>query len=144
MKPESKKNAPAEAPPAPEEGNIDKIRDILFGVQMRESDRKFARIEERLVQEINEMREDSRRRLDSLEEYIKGEISSLADRLANEQNGRVDAVKGLTGELKELAHNLDKKTTQINEQTVKSESDLRQQILTQSKNLSDEIQKRHN
>ena len=33
---------------------------------------------------------------------------------------------------------------QINEQAAKNESDLRQQMLSQSKSLTDEIQKRHN
>jgi hypothetical protein len=59
----------------------------------------------------------------------------------SEQNSRADAVKELSGELKDLSPNFDKKVTNINEQSAKSESDLRQQILTQSKNLSDEIQK---
>ena len=121
MKPESKKSAPVEPQ---EEGNIDKIRDILFGVQMRESDRKFARMEERIVKEINDMRDDTRKRLDALEDYIKGEVSSLTERLAGEQNGRIDAVKNLSNELKDLSHNFDKKVTQINDQTAKSESDL--------------------
>src|SRR6187551_111575 len=32
-------------------GNLDKVRDLLFGGQMRDYDRKFARLEERLVKE---------------------------------------------------------------------------------------------
>lgn len=141
MKAETKKNAPSEAQ---EEGNIDKIRDILFGSQARDFDRRFSRLEERLIKDVNEMRDDTRKRLDALEDFIKSEVKSLTDRLAGEQNARVDATKDLSGEVQELSHNLDKKVMQINEQSAKSESDLRQQMLTQSKNLTDEIQKRHN
>ena len=35
-------------------GNLDKVRDLLFGGQMRDYDRKFARLEERLVKETAE------------------------------------------------------------------------------------------
>jgi hypothetical protein len=141
MKAEIKKNPPSEVQ---EEGNIDKIRDILFGSQARDFDRRFSKLEDRLVKEVAEMRDETRKKLDTLEDFIKSEVKSLTDRLVNEQNARIDSAQELAGGLKELSHNLDKKVTRINEQSAKSESDLRQQILTQSKNLSDEIQKRHN
>ncbi len=141
MKAETKKNAPSEVQ---EEGNIDKIRDILFGSQSRDFDRRFSRLEDRLVKEVSEMRDETRKKLDALEDFIKSEVKSLTDRLANEQNARIDSAQDLSGSLKELSHNLDKKVTQINEQSAKSESELRQQLLTLSKNLTDEIQKRHN
>jgi Skp family chaperone for outer membrane proteins len=127
-----------------EDGNIDKVREILFGVQLRDSDRKLSRMEERFAKEFSEMRDETRKRLDALEDFIKHEVKSLTERLTSEQNSRVDSVKELSGELKDLSHNFDRKVTQMNEQAAKNESELRQQILTQSKNLSDEIQKRHN
>ncbi len=43
-----------QAAPTPEAlgtGNLEKVRDILFGAQMRDYDRRFARLEERLVKE---------------------------------------------------------------------------------------------
>lgn len=141
MKAEIKKNAPSDTQ---EDGNIDKIRDILFGSQARDFDRRFSRLEERLIKDVADMRDETRKKLDTLEDFIKSEVKSLTDRLVSEQNARIDATKDLSNDLKELSHNLDRKVTQINEQQAKNESDLRQQILTQSKNLSEDIQKRHN
>lgn len=141
MKAETKKNSPNEIA---EDGNIDKIRDILFGSQSRDFERRFIKLEERINKEMNEMRDENRRKLDALEDFIKSEVKSLTDRLVNEQNTRVDADKELSNELKDLSHNFDKKVTSINEQAAKSESEIRQQILNQTKNLTDEIQKRHN
>ncbi len=141
MKTEAKKTTPVEAQ---EDGNIDKIRDILFGSQARDFDRRFSRLEDRLIKDVEEMRDETRKKLDTLEDFIKSEVKSLTDRLVSEQNSRLDATKELSNDLKELAHNFDKKVTQINEHSAKSESDLRQQMLTQSKNLSEEIQKRYN
>ena len=104
MKTETKKQNASELP---EDGNIDKIRDILFGSQARDFDRRFSRLEERLVKEISEMRDENRKKLDTLEEYIKGEVKSLTDRLVSEQNSRVETVSVLSRDLKDLSHNLD-------------------------------------
>ena len=56
----------------PETGaSIDKVRDILFGGQMRDVERRFARLEERLVKETTDLRDDVRKRLDTLERYMR-------------------------------------------------------------------------
>jgi len=47
-------------------GNVDKIRDILFGSQMRDYETRFARLEETVAKETAEMRETNRRRFDQL------------------------------------------------------------------------------
>jgi hypothetical protein len=60
-------------------GNVDKIRDILFGSQMRDYEKKFARVEERPARETGELREEIRRRFASLEAYMKNELTALAD-----------------------------------------------------------------
>ena len=56
-------------------GNVDKIRDILFGTQMRDYESRFASLEETLSKETVEIRETSRRRFDQLENYIHKESS---------------------------------------------------------------------
>ena len=69
-------------------GNLDKVRDLLFGGQMRDYDRKFARLEERLVKETADLRDEVKKRLAALEAYMKAEVESLSDRLRAEQDGR--------------------------------------------------------
>ena len=61
-------------------GNVDKIRDILFGSQMRDYEARFARLEETLVKETVEIRETSRRRFEQLESYIKREFETVQAR----------------------------------------------------------------
>ena len=43
-----------------EAGNVDKIREILFGGQMRAYDRRFTRLEERLAKESADLREEAK------------------------------------------------------------------------------------
>src|ERR1051325_9278771 len=62
-------------------GNLDKIREILFGNQMRNYEKRLTRLEERVVIETTDLREDLRKRFDSLELFIKKEVESLGDRI---------------------------------------------------------------
>jgi DNA anti-recombination protein RmuC len=144
MKAQTKEKTPETiAEVAESGGNIDKIRDILFGVQMRDYDRRFSRLEERLTKEADKLKEETQQRLENLEIFIKKEIEALTTRLVSEQNLRAEAIQTANQDLKTLSQNFEKKLTQLNEQTAKNESDIRQQILTQSKTLTDEIKRKH-
>lgn len=123
--------------------SLDKVRDILFGNQIRDVDKRFARLEERLVKEFANVRDETRKRLDSLEIYIKKEVESLTERLKNEQIERDDGVKLLAQEQKNITLSLEKKLGQFDEQTANSQRELREQILNQSNSLQDEIQKKY-
>lgn len=124
-------------------GNLDKVRDILFGNQIRDQEKRFTRLEERFTKECNNLRDESRERLESLEIYIQKEVESLTERLKTEQAERDTAVQELTQEIKDLAKALEKKLALLDEQTTQNQRDLRQQILDQSKSLGDLIRQKH-
>ncbi len=124
-------------------GSLDKIRDILFGSQAKEIDRRFARLEERLAKDSADLRDEVRQRLDSLEAYIKGEMASLGDRLRAERDERDGSDQQLSRELGELTRNFEKRTAQIDDQINQSHRELRDQILDQSKTLSDDLRRKH-
>jgi hypothetical protein len=125
-----------------EEQNIDKVRDILFGSQVRDFERRFAKLEERFNDQLTETREETQKKLNELEEFVNREVSSLTERITTEQHSRQDDVKKLSGELQDTSHDFDKKLTNMDEQTAKNESELRQKILEQSKSFSEELKKR--
>lgn len=124
-------------------GDMDQIRDILFGAQMKKYDRKLAQVQEQILGEISEAKDDFKRRLNSLEEYIKSEVQSLSERIDGESESRGEAVKNLAADLKEAAESLDKRLNQTGSQLDKSTRDLRQQLLDLSKKLSDELEEKH-
>ncbi|MGI8503351.1 MAG: hypothetical protein ACR2LR_19785 [Hassallia sp.] len=123
--------------------NLDKVRDILFGNQMREVERKFARLEERLIKECTNLRDENRKRLDSLETYFKTEIDSLAKQVNNEQGERGQALKALTEQHKNITISLENKLAQFEEKTINNQREMREQILNQSKNLHDDIRQKY-
>jgi DNA anti-recombination protein RmuC len=131
------------SPRVDEGANIEKVRDILFGAHIREFDKRFARLEERMVKEIAAQRDETKRRFDSLEEYIGKEVESLADRLKAEQEKRAESVKQLSTQLKDTNKLFEKKVGNLDDQLNKNSGELRQQILDQHKSLSDEIRQKH-
>jgi DNA repair exonuclease SbcCD ATPase subunit len=126
----------------PDVGNIDKIREILFGGQMRDYEKRFSRVEERLTRESLDLREDTRKRFDVLEAYIKAEFAALTERLHAEQRTRDEADVGLWRGVQDMAQSLTAKLAEQQEQLERAQSDLREQILAQSKDLSDEIRQK--
>ncbi len=126
-----------------ESHSLAKVRDILFGHQMREVERRFTRLEERLLKECADLRDETRKRLDSLETYIKKEVESIADRLKNEQVERGKAVKAVAEENKNITMSLEKRIAQFEEETANSQREVREQILNQSKSLQDDIRQKY-
>jgi len=125
-----------------ESRSLDKVREILVGNQIRDIEKRFIRLEERLMQEFTNVRDESKKRLDALENYVKQEVDSLTQRLKNEQKERDIQVKALAEENKNISINLENKLTQFDEQTTKSQRELHEQIFNQSKSLQDDIQKK--
>jgi seryl-tRNA synthetase len=134
---------PALEAPAPEGGSVDKIRDILFGSQMRDYDKRFARLEERLIKEASDLRDENRRRFDGLESFIRSELSALSDRVKNDAYRRDELNEAMSLHLQETARNMERKLSQLDEQTSHAQRDLRQQLLSQSNELNEEIRRKH-
>ena len=125
-------------------GNVDKIRDILFGGQMRDYDKRFSRLEERLTKESAELRAETRRLFETLETFVKKEIEALTERLQAEQQSRETSVQSVSGELRETGKALEARLQQSDERATRTQRDLREQILDQSKSLIDEMVRKHN
>lgn len=140
MSEESRKAAENGDGQAPNEENLAKVRDILFGSQMRDHDRRFGRIEDRVSRDLSDLRDETRKRLDSLEAYIKREVQSLLDRLKSEATQRSDGLKEVSHELRELGKANDKRAIEMQEHASQSDRELHDALLEQSKTLRDEIQ----
>ena len=128
---------------ATDAGSIDKVRDILFGDQVRDLVGRLDRLEDRLVKESADLRNESAKRFETLEEYVKREFESVIDQLKKEASERADGVKEISETLKSQVKGLEKKIAQLDERSTAAQRDLRSQILDQSKSLRDEIQQKY-
>ena len=123
-------------------GNVDKIRDILFGTQMRDYETRFSRLEETLAKETAEIRESSRRRFDQLEQYIRKEFEAVEARIKAEREERSDTGAQHSRELAELGDSLRRRLRDLDDRGIAVERELRSQLLQQSKDLTDEMHAR--
>jgi len=119
--------------------NVDKIRDILFGNQMRDVDKRFASLDKSLANDLATLRNENALQLDSLKTFIESEIEILGSRLSAEENSRIDNVDELESQLKQQVKQIDKKISDVTKAMDKSTSDTNQKILKQSQEFSKEL-----
>lgn len=127
----------------PDSGSVDKIRDILFGNQMRDFQRRFSQMEDHFAKATQDLRDETYKRLETLEKFFQKEQDTLKDRIKSEANQRENDDKKLQDDLKNTASSLKKDLSSAEEKFLELTSELRQQLLDQSKTLSKDIQHKH-
>ena len=70
--------------PGGEVVGVDKIRDLLFGNQMQDYDRRFSKLEERFLQRFKDIESETARNLSAFESNAKKQVESLAGQLREE------------------------------------------------------------
>ena len=123
-------------------GNLEKVRDILFGNQMRDVDRRFARLEERIIKETRDLKEDMTRRLDALEAHTTKETETLAGDIRQERSDRLEANTRLGRELADTAGTFERRSASLDEQMARGQREVRQHILEQQQRLSEDLRAR--
>lgn len=120
-------------------GNLEKIRDILFGQQARDHERRFTLLEQNLAKEANALRTELNKRFDALEAYMQQEVAVLSGRLQHEQHVRGEAVQQLLADLTGLGTVVERKSMELAQQTLQAEQTLRQEALAHMFELKDNL-----
>lgn len=124
-------------------GNVDKIRDILFGSQMRDYERRFALLEERLLRESSNLRDDLGNRLSATEQFLRNELESLGASLRSEERERLAGIRSAMDAISSLNHELSERLANMAEQAAQQQRDLRALMQEQQRQLSEDSQRRH-
>jgi hypothetical protein len=120
-------------------GNVEKIRDILFGGYIRDYEKRFRRLEERLALENQRVRDDLLQRLKNLEDALAHETDSLSEKLKTDRQERILGQQDLAQELNVLKNELNNRFAQVDEQVVKEVKQLRQQFHSRSQELASQL-----
>lgn len=123
--------------------SVDKIRDIIFGSQIKNYDARFVRLEENLSRESAELKDAMRKRFESLEAFFKTESEALAARLRAEKEERTSLLSDLDGTVKALQAALSKRLNDIDAAMRDGDSTLRKELMTESRKLVEEVGQRH-
>lgn len=123
--------------------SVDKIRDIIFGSQIKNYEARFNRLEENLNRETAELKETMRRRFESVEAFFKSESEALAARLRSESDARSSSLSDLERDMKATHNHLSQRLNDIDATARDGDSALRKELMTEARKLLDEISQHH-
>ncbi len=143
----SKANGQPETPPAviaasealPESGNLEKVRDILFGQQSREIERRLTHSEERLRGDLEGMEREGAERITALEGFFKQELQALKERLTSEANARLELAERTARQADVDRTDAERKLSAQAQMTETSLAELREALLEQGKRFAGEL-----
>ena len=120
-------NGSAAAEAAPE--SLDKVRDILFGGQMRAVESRLQAAETRLLQGQESVRADLSKQIAQLDSTLQREVQALGERLAGERTRRTEDLKALEASFKEALRTLEKHHANLEEASGMADAELREGLL---------------
>jgi type I site-specific restriction endonuclease len=121
---------------------VEKIRDLLFGNQMQDYDRRFSMLEERFLQRFREIESESARNLGSFESSAKKQMESLATQLREEKDLRTDADKEIERNQREHNDTVEKRLRSTSEQLNRLERDQADHLAQEVQSLREEIKRK--
>jgi hypothetical protein len=115
--------------------NVDKIRELLFGGQMREYERRISELEQRNAADQEQQRVWIDSRLSQLESYVKSEIERQSEAQAAKHKTHAQAVMDLDKNIIALEQRLRELLAASDEQNSRDRLGLRHELLEQSREL---------
>jgi hypothetical protein len=131
------------APSTSDAPGVDKIRELLFGNQMQDYDRRFAVMEERFLQKVRDLEAESARAIQSMESSVKKQLESIASQVRQEQDLRAEADKELGRGLREQIQGLEKHLGKVADQLASQDRDFTERLNRESQTLHEEIRRRN-
>jgi DNA repair exonuclease SbcCD ATPase subunit len=127
----------------PDAVGVDKIRDLLFGNQMQDYDRRFSKLEERFLQRFKDTESETARNLSAYDSNSKKQVESLASQLREEKDLRADGDKEIERSLREQTQSLEKRLRTMSDQVSQLERDFSDRLAREVQTLHEEIKRRN-
>jgi chromosome segregation ATPase len=121
---------------------VDKIRDLLFGNQMQDYDRRFSKLEERFLQRFKDVESEAKRNLEMYESNSKKQVDSLAAQLRSEKEARAESDKEIDRNLREQNQALEKQVRALSDQLSEMDRDVADRISRSDQLLREEIKQK--
>lgn len=133
----------AKDPTTVDEADVGRIRDIIFGNQMRDYERRFGDLFSQLEAETNRIKTEVERRLDKFEAFIRTEFEQLNTRIGKERSDRVESIEQVERSIVSNQKSAGDKLSRLDEQFSKSAAEIRKLMHDQVTELSAHTSKLH-
>jgi vacuolar-type H+-ATPase subunit I/STV1 len=124
------------------EVSVDKIRDLLFGNQMQDYDRRFSELEERSLQRFKDIESETARSLSAFEANTKKHVDTLVSQFREEKDQRADADKEIERALREQGQAMEKRIRSMSDQLSQLDRDMADRLTRESQALREEIKQK--
>src|SRR5262249_32767741 len=118
---------------------LEQIREILFGSNYREFERRLALAETHVTARAHELEQETRRRIEVLETHLKNETEALSVHLERQRVEASDGLRNMIREFRDGLTRLEQRLAKIEEASAQGQRELRHQILEQAKSFLDEM-----
>lgn len=119
--------------------SVDKIRDIIFGGQMREYEARFSAVENRLIKESSRLRQDMEDRMNALENLVLREFEALSNKLQLEKKERNESLLTVETLLKKSDDLLNQRLGDVENKNLEEVRKLRTQEYEDIKSLRNSL-----
>lgn len=123
--------------------NVDKIRDILFGGQMRDYEKRFRQIEQLIDKETSRVATDLQARLEQLDGFVKQEFKALSEKLQAENKDRQQVEEESQAKLAETRKLLEQRIADVDEIHGAAAQEIRTRMHEQATELLNTIRDNH-
>lgn len=110
------------------EGNVDKIRDILFGGQMREYERRFERLEAEFSRKLTQFDNELKAKVEHLDSHAKREFDKLTKKYTQEKKERVAALADATTSVTTLSARIDERLGELDDALAGEGTEIRRDL----------------
>ncbi|XXX73585.1 hypothetical protein WMF30_38675 [Sorangium sp. So ce134] len=121
--------------------SLEQVRDILCGAQLRELARRLSHTDAQVAAQAEELRIEARRRLDVLEAHVRREIEALGASIEAHRAAGAGALGNVARESREGLDLLEQRVQRLEDLVTRTQRELRQQLLDQSKSFLDEARR---
>jgi hypothetical protein len=130
-------------PAMPGGGNMEMIRKILFGGKMREYEERSARLEESVARDMQRLRDDLIFRIDSLEQFVKGELERVSDKVQGNRREMGNTAQEFKEAMSKLQQDLNASIVGLNDQYIKDTRDIRQRLHMQANETLEKLRQQY-
>ena len=120
-----------------DDGSLEKVRDILFGAQSREFDQRVHALENRLLQENTNLKEELTHSLETLKAHFTEEVSKLKHHIQQEETVRTNSLVDVGQVIQALRATLEGQLSQLHQQTSQQHTAIEQQMIQQKSDLTE-------
>lgn len=121
--------------------SLEQVRDILCGAQLRELARRLSRTDAQVAAQAEELRIEARRRLDVLEAHVRREIEALNASIEAQRAAGAGVLGNVARDSREALELLEQRVQRLEDLVPRTQRELRQQLLEQSKSFLDETRR---